>query len=113
MIFTPFPILKTQRLVLRKSNSDDLPQILFLRSDSDVNRFIKREPMKDLVEASAFVAKIENQLKKGECIEWIITIKGSSVMVGSICLWNFSDDRLQAEAGYALHPDYHGKGNNV
>ena len=31
-------------------------------------------------------------------------------MLGSICLWNFSGDRLKAEVGYDLNPAFHGMG---
>ena len=31
-------------------------------------------------------------------------------MIGSICLWNFSEDQKTAEIGYDLSPDYQGKG---
>lgn len=31
-------------------------------------------------------------------------------MIGSISLWNFSDDRQFAEVGYDLHPEFQGKG---
>ena len=31
-------------------------------------------------------------------------------MIGSICLWNFSEDRKVAEIGYDLDPKYQRKG---
>ena len=31
-------------------------------------------------------------------------------LVGTICLWNFSDDKKTAETGYELMPSYQGKG---
>jgi ribosomal-protein-alanine N-acetyltransferase len=30
--------------------------------------------------------------------------------LGTICLWNFSEDRKTAEVGYELLPDHHRKG---
>ncbi|MFT5915665.1 MAG: ribosomal-protein-alanine N-acetyltransferase [Bacteroidia bacterium] len=31
-------------------------------------------------------------------------------MIGSICLWNFSEDRKIAETGYDLSPKFQGRG---
>lgn len=42
--FTPFPELKTERLLLRKLTGNDANKIFFLRSDENVLRFLSREP---------------------------------------------------------------------
>jgi ribosomal-protein-alanine N-acetyltransferase len=39
-----FPELFTNRLVLRALETSDWEEILFLRSDKEVNQFIKRPP---------------------------------------------------------------------
>lgn len=31
-------------------------------------------------------------------------------MIGNICLWNIQPENNKAELGYALHPNFHGKG---
>jgi RimJ/RimL family protein N-acetyltransferase len=42
--FTPFPVLSTERLELRKITTTDAEAIFFLRSDKRVLQFIDREP---------------------------------------------------------------------
>ena len=37
-------------------------------------------------------------------------MKDQSNIIGTICLWNFSEDRKVAEVGYELLPDYHRRG---
>ena len=110
MNFNPFPILKTERLVLRKTNESDLESILFLRSDLSVNKYIDRPPAKSLKDAEDFLVKISNGLEEGKNINWTITLNGSDNMVGSICLWNFSEDQKVGEVGYDLKPNFQGKG---
>lgn len=41
---------------------------------------------------------------------WGITILGDTAIIGTICLWNFSEDYKTAEAGYNMNPDFQGKG---
>jgi len=42
MNFKSFPEIKTERLLLRKIEASDSDEILFLRSDTSVNKFIER-----------------------------------------------------------------------
>ena len=42
MNFTPFPEIKTDRLLLRKLQASDCEVILFLRTDKNVTKFIER-----------------------------------------------------------------------
>lgn len=108
--FKDFPILNTSRLLLRQLNLTDAEQVLFLRSDNDVNKFIKRQTPRKIQDAIEFVDKIQLGYIKRETISWVITLKDRPKMIGSICLWNFSPDRKTAEVGYDLHPSFQNKG---
>jgi len=110
MNFILFPKLTTDRLILRKATKADGNEILFLRSDQSVNKYINRPPTKNLKEAEDFMEKIEHGIQKGQNINWNITLKNDPKMIGTICLWNFSEDQKIGEVGYDLHPHFHGKG---
>ena len=110
MNFIPFPTLTTDRLILRKANKADGNEILFLRSDPSVNKYINRPPTNNLKDAEDFMERIENGIQKGQNINWNITLKNDPKMIGSICIWNFSEDQKTGEVGYDLHPQFHGKG---
>lgn len=105
----PFPIIITERLSLRKILPSDLDRVHFFRSDKEINKYIKREPQ-TLEMATAHIQLITKALKTDESITWGITTKESDVLIGSICLWNFSKDKKTAEVGYALDPEFQGKG---
>ena len=108
--FTPFPGLTTERLVLRQTTKADCEEILFLRSDKTVNKYIQRATPAHLKDAEAFVNKITKGINNGEIIYWGITLKESAKMIGSICLWNFSSDQKTAETGYDLNPEFQNQG---
>jgi len=110
MNFILFPKLTTDRLILRKATKADGNEILFLRSDQSVNKYINRPPTKNLKDAEDFMEKIEHGIQKGQNINWNITLKNDPKMIGTICLWNFSEDQKIGEVGYDLHPQFHGKG---
>lgn len=53
--FSPFPELKTQRLLLRKLEITDANEIFFLRSNENVLRYLGKEPAKTISEAEEFI----------------------------------------------------------
>ena len=108
--FEIFPTLNTSRLTLRQFNLKDAGQLLFLRSDDEVNKFIKRQTPREIQDAIDFVKKIHQTYEQRENVNWVITLKNDPEMIGSICLWNFSADRKTGEVGYDLHPSFQNKG---
>jgi ribosomal-protein-alanine N-acetyltransferase len=105
-----YKALKTERLLLRALEPSDSLEILFLRSDNIVNTYVERPRTESEEDALEFIQKITNGIKTQSLCYWSINLKGKRKTLGTICLWNFSDDRKTAEIGYDLHPDYHGKG---
>ena len=108
--FTPFPLLKTGRLTLRQLLGSDANQILALRSDEDVNKYLDREPSKSIDDAINFIQAINGNIQRNESIYWAIALNGTDKLVGTICLFSFSGDNSKAEIGYELLPAFQGKG---
>ena len=102
---TDFTELTTERLLLRKLVIEDAPQILFLRSDEEVNKFIKRKPMSSLELAKQFILDRNKNISQKAIYYWGITLKENPQLIGTICLWNLSEDRTYAEIGYDLMPE--------
>ena len=101
-----FPTLVTSRLILRQLKDNDAVAISILRSDERVNRYIDRANNASLEDARAFVEK----MNKGFALYWAVTLKTDNLLIGTTCMWNFSEDKLTAEVGYELLPDFQGKG---
>ncbi len=110
MKFSPFPILQTNRLQLRQLEKNDSAEVKFLRSDELVNTYVKRPKTNTIEEAIHFINKINTGIEQGDWVFWGITIKGNPKLIGTICLWNFSEDKKNAEIGYDLHTSFHKKG---
>ena len=103
--------LETERLVLRQIELYDEEEIFFLRSDPRILKYLDTPPAKSIDDARKFIEKIKNgESKKEEWFYWGITLKNKNKLLGTICLWNFSEDRKTADIGYVLHPDSQGNG---
>lgn len=109
MNFKSFPEIKSERLFLRKIEASDCDVILFLRSDETVTKFIERpenRKTKNKTDAVKFIKEINEAFEKNKSISWGITLKNDSKIIGTICLWNFSQNNKTAEVGYDLNPEF-------
>lgn len=110
MSFHPFPELSTNRLRLRRTLGSDAEAVFFLRSDPAVNALVKRPMPQTLADAAEFIRLRQLDIANEKLLYWSICLKDDPQMIGSICLWNFSEDKKQAEVGYDLHTDFHQQG---
>lgn len=105
-----FPILTTARLMLKQLALNDDKAIFALRSDDRVNEFIGRTKAKTIEDAQDFIVKINESIADNASIYWVIKLKNTDELIGTICFWNLELDKDIAEIGYELMPDYQGKG---
>lgn len=105
-----FPKLNTKRLNLLRMQEGDWKVISFLRSDKTVNEFVQRPMAETKEKALAFISKIDNGIDNGVLYYWKIAQKNHEQMIGTICLWNISDDQKTAEVGFDLNPGFHRQG---
>jgi ribosomal-protein-alanine N-acetyltransferase len=102
----PLPILTTERLTLRPLLLSDAQPVFALRSDSEINKYLDRQPSQTIEDARNFIKNIiEN-----EFIYWAITWTENETFVGTICLFEFSDKSDKCEIGYELLSQFQGKG---
>src|SRR6185437_15822575 len=103
---TPFPTLATERLILRQLFESDVEEIFLLRSDPIINKYLDRQPSKTLEDSLAFIKNIRNN----EVLYWAITLASREKLIGTICLFDISEELKKAEIGYELLSDYQGQG---
>ncbi|HWJ92238.1 MAG TPA: GNAT family N-acetyltransferase [Flavisolibacter sp.] len=108
--FTPFPILTTARLTLRQLSIQDQQGIFALRSDKEINKYLNRQPSKTIEDAIDFINKINDNIKKNNSIYWAITFTKTRTFVGTICLFDFSNEKSSCEIGYELMTNFQGQG---
>ena len=108
--FTPFPILTTERLTLRQLSIDDKESIFELRSDKEINKYLDRQPSKTIEDAVNFINKVNDNIKKNNSIYWVITLTKTKTFVGTICLFDFSNEKSSCEIGYELMTKFQRQG---
>lgn len=102
--------LNTERLFLKDINESNVDDILKIRSNEVINQFVQRNSPKNNYDALQFILTIKERTKDNQSFYWGISLKNQPNLIGTICLYNFSEDRTVAEVGYELLPDYHRQG---
>ncbi len=110
MNFSPFPLLESERLLLRSLSENDKEAVFFLRTDKTVNKFIDRNKPTNTEKALDFIKDIQARVDRGESIYWAISLKDKPELIGTICLHNFSVEDNNAELGYEMNPAFHKQG---
>ena len=101
-----FPVMRTERLILRQLSIGDENEIFTLRSDEESLKYLDIPKALSIDDAREFIHKINH----GPAYYWALALIANNRLIGTICLWNFSEDRLKADIGYQLLPEFQGKG---
>ena len=108
--FSPFPNLETERLFLRRVDSNDLKEIFALRSNPETMKYIPRPLVKTDEDALEHIVMIDSKIDSNEGINWAITLKDNPKLIGVIGHYRIKPENYRAELGYMLLPEYHGQG---
>ena len=106
-----YPI-ETDRLLLRPFVAADFDALLALQSRADVARWLYWEARDADAVRDALAARIaETALAAdGDRISLAVVLRASSEVIGDCTLLQVSAAHRQAEIGFTLHPDHHGRG---
>ena len=81
-----------------------------MRSDKEINKYLDRQISKTIEDAINFINKINDNIKKNNSIYWVISFTKTKTFVGTICLFNFSNEKRSCEIGYELLTNFQGHG---
>ncbi|HEY8688195.1 MAG TPA: GNAT family N-acetyltransferase [Chitinophagaceae bacterium] len=100
--FDPFPVVETERLVLRKISAEDAEDIYLLRTNEEAMKYIKKPKLRSNDDVYELIKVMNNP----DRIQWGITIKNENRIIGSIGYHKITKEHYRAEIGYMLDPAY-------
>jgi [ribosomal protein S5]-alanine N-acetyltransferase len=109
-LFASFPVLETERFILREVTPDDTAAFFHIFSDPEVNRYLGRHPLKSIEEAAKRTEIYRSQFLEQMGIVWAITDHAQGQVIGNFLIWNWVKPHFRAEIGYSLAPEWWGKG---
>lgn len=108
--FTPFPELTSSRLLFRKVTLNDIPEIIALRGNPEVMRYIPRPLVTNESEAIAHIQANLEGLENNTALNWIICLHDNPKAMGIVGFYRLKPEDYRAEIGYMLLPEFHGQG---
>jgi ribosomal-protein-alanine N-acetyltransferase len=107
---SPFSVLSTRRLTLRKLTDGDISELFEMRSDPEMHLFTDTVPDVTAKETKIYLEKMNDGVKRGLWIIWGIEQTLLHRLIGTISIWNFDEKKEKAELGFGLAPAFQGRG---
>ena len=101
------PVLKTERLILRKFTEEDMEALFLILKDEEVNKFLPWYPMKDLAEAKKFYdERYAAEYQLPQAYAYAICLKSDNVSIGYIKI----EMEEHHDLGYGLLKEFWNQG---
>ncbi|MCC6650289.1 MAG: GNAT family N-acetyltransferase [Candidatus Eisenbacteria bacterium] len=105
-----FPVLRTERLVLREVADHDVPAVFEMESDPVAMRYWSKPPMRDISEAVASVERAKTFFPTQAGLRWCLATPADDWTIGHASLFAFSEQSGRADIGYGLARRHWGQG---
>ena len=105
-----FPVLKTDRLILRKYKKKDAHDIFDYASDPAVPIYMSWGVHKNIEHTQDFMKRFINEKYLENIPEWAIEHKESGKMIGGIGIVEINETDNRVEVGYVLNQKFWGRG---
>ena len=107
--FSTFPVLTTERLILRDFRLSDAQDVLVFRGDPYVQRF-NGPVCKTIEEAKSEIEEAHAEYKQQTGINWAVTTKENDKVLGAFAFHYWNKYHRRTEAGFDLSRAYWGQG---
>ena len=104
--FYRLPELETEDLILRKPRMRDAKDIFRYASDPKVARYVLWEPHRSVSETASFVRDLRVRIRAGYPSSWVVTLRETGLVIGTIGFVWYSTDNNAAELGYSFSREY-------
>lgn len=108
--FTSFPILQTERLILRELSPQDVTALLRHFGNPEVVRFLDIQPIRTKEQAKEWLQWMGSFYAQKEGLRWGIALKADDTLIGTAGLHGWNRESHYAEIGYDLAAPYWGEG---
>lgn len=108
--FQPFPVLETERLILRHITKADSDVMLKLRSDVAAMRYLDRPIAVSIDDVHALLRRMDDDIDNNDGVSWGLELKQSGQLIGTLGYYRLKKEHFRGEIGYMLFPSHWRKG---
>jgi ribosomal-protein-alanine N-acetyltransferase len=104
-----FPVIETERLILRELRVDDDRALYPMFADAEMMRYWGT-PHDSLARTTVMVTSIIDAYRAQTGIEWAVTRKPTGEVIGKVCHHRWMKEHFRSEMGYILAKEHWGHG---
>ena len=108
--FNPFPIIETDRLILRKIKKSDAKDLYEYCSSPVSAKQSLWQPHEDIGVTRQYISWLLRSYKRGEYFTWGIELKETGKLIGTCSFTSVDKGYKIAEIGYGIMNSYWGNG---
>lgn len=108
--FEEFPVLETERLILRAINLADCHALLEVFSSEEVMKWYGMYPLAEMESVIQIIESFRTSFAEKKSIRWAIELKVTGDVMGTCGFHNHNQTARRAEIGYELNERYWGRG---
>lgn len=105
-----FPVIKSERLILRQHEIADVEPYFRIMSDNTVVRYYGKYPLNNIQEVYEDFELFKDKFSKGDMIKWALERRGSNKYVGSIGIFGLNSPHFKATISCVLDKEHWGEG---
>ena len=109
-VFRNLPTLETPRLILRRLQLEDAPDVFAYASDPEVARYTTWSAHRSLEDSLEFVRAQLRAYEEGQVAPWAMVDRQSGRVIGTAGFVAWAPVHARAEIGYAMGRAYWGRG---
>lgn len=101
-----FPILETERLILRQLTNKDAKDLFDYFSLDIVMEYYDLETFTQIEEAEKLIDHFNSEFENKKGFRWAIELKSEKKVIGTCGYHNWFREHFKAELGYELNPKF-------
>ena len=105
-----FPVLETERLILRELTKEDAEGVFACFSNDIVTRYYGQDTLDNIGQAEKFIDFFTKNYHEKRGIRWGIEMRGTKGIIGKIGFNAWLPKHKRAELGNEIHPEHWRKG---
>ena len=109
-VFLEFPIIETERFILKEIEEKHSNHFISLFSDEDIMKYSGTEVYDPEKQVEFYFKKVKLMYKEKKGIRWAIINKESKAFIGDIGLYNIDFYSNNTEIGYTIEKNFWRKG---
>lgn len=109
-IFGALPVLRTERLLLRKAEERDVDNLFESASDPQVARYTSWEPHTSPDVSRAVIGRWLQRYHSGQVAPWAVEVAADGKFIGTCGFLSWSIPHARAEIGFAISRKYWNQG---